>query len=78
MTDLVFPPDTNHHNTIFGGKVMAYVDKIACIALDEKGKPTLVPPIIPETEEEQRQYEQAQKRYEDRKKRRKEKESQLV
>ncbi|USG66253.1 acyl-CoA thioesterase [Brevibacillus ruminantium] len=32
MTDLVFPPDTNHHNTIFGGKVMAYVDKIACIA----------------------------------------------
>ncbi|MGE7604491.1 acyl-CoA thioesterase [Peribacillus sp. NPDC097675] len=32
LTDLVFPPDTNHHNTIFGGKVMAYVDKIACIA----------------------------------------------
>ncbi len=32
MTDLVLPPDTNHHDTIFGGKVMAYVDKIACIA----------------------------------------------
>lgn len=32
LTDLVLPPDTNHHNTIFGGKVMAYVDKIACIA----------------------------------------------
>ncbi|MCQ6265268.1 acyl-CoA thioesterase [Fictibacillus sp. WQ 8-8] len=31
LTDLVFPPDTNHHHTVFGGKVMAYVDKIACI-----------------------------------------------
>lgn len=30
LTDLVFPLDTNHHNTIFGGKVMAYVDKITC------------------------------------------------
>lgn len=29
LTDLVFPPDTNHHNTIFGGKVVVYVDKIA-------------------------------------------------
>jgi acyl-CoA hydrolase len=27
-----FPPYTNHHNTIFGGKVMAYFDKIACIS----------------------------------------------
>ncbi|MBA4538545.1 acyl-CoA thioesterase [Bacillus aquiflavi] len=32
LTDLVLPSDTNHHDTIFGGKVMAYVDKIACIA----------------------------------------------
>jgi acyl-CoA hydrolase len=141
MTDLVFPPDTNHHNTIFGGKVMAYVDKIACIAamrhcrkpvvtvssdnfdflapiktgeaiileafvtwvhktsmevfvkvesenlltgerkltsrayltfiaLDENGKPTLVPKVIPETEEEKEQYEQAKKRYIERKNRR--------
>lgn len=144
MTDLVFPPDTNHHNTIFGGKVMAYVDKIACIAamrhcrkpvvtvssdnfdflapiktgeainleayvtwvhktsmevyvkvesenlltaerkitarayltfiaLDEEGQPTPVPQVIPETEEEQRQYGQAQERYAMRKKRRIEK-----
>ncbi|WP_034681903.1 acyl-CoA thioesterase [Caldalkalibacillus mannanilyticus] len=144
MTDLVFPPDTNHHNTIFGGKVMAYVDKIACIAamrhcrkpvvtvssdnfdflapiktgeainleayvtwvhktsmevyvevesenlltaerkitarayltfiaLDEEGQPTPVPQVVPETEEEQRQYEQAQERYAMRKKRRIEK-----
>jgi len=32
LTDLVFPNDTNHHHTIIGGKVMAYVDKIACIS----------------------------------------------
>ncbi|EJL44073.1 putative acyl-CoA thioester hydrolase YkhA [Brevibacillus agri] len=134
LTDLVFPPDTNHHNTIFGGKVMAYVDKIACIAamrhcrkpvvtassdsfdflapiktgeainleayvtwthntsmevfvkvesenlltgekrmtarayltmiaLDEQGKPTLVPAVIPETEEERLQHEKAKHRY---------------
>ncbi|MEJ8544348.1 acyl-CoA thioesterase [Brevibacillus borstelensis] len=134
MTDLVFPPDTNHHNTIFGGKVMAYADKIACIAamrhcrkpvvtvssdrfdflapirtgeaihleayvtwvhqtsmevyvevesenlltgerkltsrayltfiaLDEQGKPTAVPRLIPETEKERQQYEQAKERY---------------
>lgn len=135
LTDLVFPPDTNHHNTIFGGKVMAYVDKIACIAamrhcrkpvvtvssdsfdflapiktgeainleayvtwthrtsmevfvkvesenlltgtkqmtarayltmiaLDDQGKPTLVPSVIPETEEERLQHEKAKERYE--------------
>lgn len=32
MTDIVLPPDTNNHGTIFGGRVMAYVDKIASIA----------------------------------------------
>lgn len=31
MTDLVLPPDTNTYGTIFGGRVMAYVDKIASI-----------------------------------------------
>jgi len=31
MTDLVLPPDANNHGTIFGGRVMAYVDKIASI-----------------------------------------------
>lgn len=29
---LVLPPDTNHMNTIFGGKVLAYIDEIAGIA----------------------------------------------
>jgi acyl-CoA hydrolase len=142
LTDLVFPPDTNHHNTIFGGKVMAYVDKIACIsamrhcrkpvvtassdsfdflapiktgdainleayvtcahrtsmevfvkverenlltgekqlaarafltmlAIDEEGKATNVTQVIPETEEEKRQYVQAQARYIERKNKRK-------
>lgn len=32
MTDIVLPPDTNTHGTIFGGRVMAYIDKIASIA----------------------------------------------
>jgi acyl-CoA hydrolase len=32
LTDIVLPPDTNGHGTIFGGKVMAYVDKLASIA----------------------------------------------
>lgn len=31
MTDLVLPPDANTYGTIFGGRVMAYVDKIASI-----------------------------------------------
>jgi acyl-CoA hydrolase len=29
---IVLPPDTNHHNTMFGGKVMAYIDDIAAIS----------------------------------------------
>ncbi len=141
LTDLVLPPDTNNHGTIFGGNVMAYIDKVASIcamrharervvtassdsldfitpihtgeaihvegyvtfahntsmeiyvkveaedlltgkrrliatsyltfvALDEQGKPTAVPPVIPETEEEKYQYEGAEERYEQRKKRR--------
>ncbi|WP_026575778.1 acyl-CoA thioesterase [Bacillus sp. UNC438CL73TsuS30] len=32
QTRLVFPPDTNHLDTIFGGKVLAYIDEIAAIA----------------------------------------------
>ena len=29
MTQLVFPQDTNHHGTMFGGKLMEYIDKTA-------------------------------------------------
>lgn len=32
MTELVFPTDTNHHGTMFGGKLMDYMDKIAAIS----------------------------------------------
>ena len=32
QTKLVLPPDTNHMNSIFGGKVLAYIDEIAGIA----------------------------------------------
>ncbi|MGX9136491.1 acyl-CoA thioesterase [Rummeliibacillus sp. JY-2-4R] len=31
QTRLVLPPDTNHMDTIFGGKILAYIDEIAAI-----------------------------------------------
>jgi acyl-CoA hydrolase len=31
-TSRVFPSDINNHNTLFGGKLMAYIDDIASIA----------------------------------------------
>lgn len=31
-TQQVFPTDTNHHNTLFGGKLMAMIDDVAAIA----------------------------------------------
>jgi len=141
----VFPPDTNHHGTLFGGKLMAYIDETAAIAatklargpvvtastdsvdfirpirvgdvvtieamvsytgrssmeiflkitsenlltrakaiaalsfltfvaLDENGKPTTIPAVIPETDEEKWLNETAIKRAEHRKVRKKESE----
>lgn len=32
MTQLIFPHDTNHYDTMFGGKLMEYMDKVAAIA----------------------------------------------
>ncbi|MWC28209.1 acyl-CoA thioesterase [Paenibacillus sp. MMS18-CY102] len=32
ITDIVFPSDTNHLGTMFGGKVMEYMDKVAAIS----------------------------------------------
>ncbi|MFD1954384.1 acyl-CoA thioesterase [Paenibacillus thailandensis] len=29
---IVLPPDTNHHGTMFGGKLMSYIDDVATIA----------------------------------------------
>ncbi|WP_338471769.1 acyl-CoA thioesterase [Niallia sp. XMNu-256] len=141
-TSLVLPPDTNSFGTMFGGKLMAYIDDIAAIAamrharklvvtassdsvdflspikeghsvsleafvtstgrtsmevfvkvvgedmpsgerkvcaisfltfvaLDENGRPTKVPGVIPETEEEIYLHETANERQEIRNKRRK-------
>jgi acyl-CoA hydrolase len=138
MTEIIFPADTNYHGTVFGGRVMQYIDKVATIAsmrhcrravvtassdsldflapvrlgeaiqleafvtwthrssmevyvkvqaenlytgeikttatsyltfvaLDEKGQPTAVPAVIPESEEEIKLFETAQSRYDARK-----------
>src|SRR5690625_8038543 len=32
QTRLVLPPDTNHLDTIFGGKILAYIDEVAALA----------------------------------------------
>ncbi|RDY70722.1 acyl-CoA thioesterase [Halobacillus trueperi] len=140
QTRLVLPPDTNHLDTIFGGKVLSYIDEIAAltaikhsncvvvtasidsvdflssakvgdaltleacvtstgrtsmevyvkvfaddllqgrkvmttesfltmVAVDAEGKPTPVPPIFPETEEDKRLFETAPSRREHRKSR---------
>jgi len=140
MTQLIFPSDTNSYGTMFGGKVMEYMDKTAAIAgmrharmtvvtastdsldfvgpirvgdiievvasitwthkssmeiyvkvqsehvetgerktavtafftfvgLDANGKPTAIPAIVPETDEERELYASAPDRYEYRKKR---------
>lgn len=141
-TSHVFPPDTNNHNTLYGGKLMSYIDDIASIsagrhsrsdvvtastdsvdflmpihpqdsvclesyvtstgkssmevfvkivaediktgerrlaatafltfvALDENGKPKVVPEVVPESEEEIMLFNTAKQRIEFRKERRK-------
>lgn len=133
MTELVLPSDTNAIGTIFGGKIMSWIDiagaivatkhaRRTCVtasidalhflapvklghvlhiramvnsvhrtsmevgvrvdsenpitgeithtatayttfvALDDHGRPTLVPPLLPETDDEKRRFEQAKKR----------------
>lgn len=145
-TSIVLPPDTNTYGTLFGGKLMAYIDDVAAIAamrhgrrnvvtastdsvdflhpvyegnsvcleafvtytgrtsmeifvkviaedlltgdrnvcamsfltmvaVDENGKPTPVPTVVPETDEEKSLYESAKERAEIRKKRRKDSEA---
>lgn len=141
-TARVFPQDTNNHNTLFGGKLMSYIDDIASIsatkhsrcdtvtastdsvdfllpigqgdsvtlisyvsytgntsmeifvkiikenlktgkkqlaatsfltfvALDENGKPKIIPKVIPQTNEEKMLYNTAEQRSEERLKRKK-------
>ncbi|MFC4077443.1 acyl-CoA thioesterase [Salinithrix halophila] len=38
----VLPPDTNHHGTMFGGKVSAYIDEVAAIAAARHCKQAVV------------------------------------
>ncbi|WP_342599506.1 acyl-CoA thioesterase [Psychrobacillus sp. FSL H8-0483] len=42
QTHLILPPDTNHHETIFGGKVLAYIDEIAAITSMKHAKTGVV------------------------------------
>jgi acyl-CoA hydrolase len=39
---IVLPPDTNHHGTIFGGKLMAYIDDVATIAATKHARRPVV------------------------------------
>jgi len=38
MTQLIFPSDTNHYDTMFGGRLMEYMDKAAAIAAMRHGR----------------------------------------
>jgi len=42
QTILVLPPDTNHLNTIFGGRVVACIDEIAAITAMKHSNATVV------------------------------------
>lgn len=41
-TSLVLPPDTNHYDHIFGGKILAYIDEVAGIAAMKHCKKAVV------------------------------------
>jgi len=51
-------------NLLTGEKLHTCSAYLTFVALDEKRKPTEVPPVIPETEEEQRRYHEAGQRRE--------------
>ncbi len=38
----VLPPDTNHYGTIFGGRVMAYIDDVAAISATRHARKPVV------------------------------------
>ena len=42
QTRLVLPPDTNHHQSIFGGRVLAYIDEVAAITSMKHAKGEVV------------------------------------
>lgn len=39
---MVLPPDTNNYGTMFGGKVMAYIDDVAAIAATRHARTSVV------------------------------------
>lgn len=42
LIDMVFPGDTNHHGTLFGGVALAHMDKIAFLAAARHGRASFV------------------------------------
>jgi uncharacterized protein (TIGR00369 family) len=52
MAENVLTGERRHTNSCY----------LTFVALDERGEPTEVPPVVPETEDEQRRYERAAKR----------------
>ncbi|MBT2664544.1 acyl-CoA thioesterase [Bacillus sp. ISL-4] len=57
-------------NLLTGEKQLTARAFLTMLAIDEDGKPTNVPQVIPETEEDKQQYVEAQVRYFERKKKR--------
>lgn len=42
VIDMVFPGDTNHHGTLFGGVALAHMDKVAFLAASRHGRAPFV------------------------------------
>lgn len=42
LVDMVFPGDTNHHGTLFGGVALAHMDKVAFLAASRHGRAPFV------------------------------------
>lgn len=42
IIDMVFPGDTNHHGTLFGGVALAHMDKVAFLAATRHGRASFV------------------------------------
>lgn len=42
LIDIVFPGDTNHHGTLFGGVALAHMDKVAFLAAARHGRAPFV------------------------------------
>jgi acyl-CoA hydrolase len=42
LIDTIFPADTNHHGTLFGGAALAHMDKVAFLAATRHGRVSFV------------------------------------